>query len=369
MGNGGSLTIETGRLSIRNGAELTVDTSGQGNAGSLLVKATDLVEVVGQNSFLTADVNSRATGKGGSLTIETRRLSIRDGGQVGSSTFGIGNAGDVFVRATDIDIIGAAANGNPSGLFSTSSQDARGNGGNLLVDAENLNLSHSGRLSAQSRGTGTGGNITVNARNIRMRSNSDILTISNSGDGGNITLNAQTIVALENSDILAFAPAGRGGNITFNTRAFLSDPLYRPSPSITDRATLFAILSNDRVDVNASGTVSGTVNGVPDITFLQNGLTQLSDNLIDPNTLLANSCIVRNREQNGSFKITGSGGLPYRPGDAPIASFPTGEVRSLPTTQSQSARPWQLGDEIVEPQGIYRLPNGKLVMSRECQTQ
>ena len=382
-GNGGDLTIETERLSIRDGAEVTVDTAGQGNAGRLVVQAKDLVEVVGQNSFLTADVNSGATGRGGSLTIKSKRLSIKDGGQVGSSTFGIGNAGDVFVYAADIDILGASANGNPSGLFSTSSQNARGNGGNLFVDAENLNLSNSGRLSAQSRGAGTAGNIIVNARNIRMRSNSGILTISNSGDGGNITLNAKTIVALENSDILAFAPVGRGGNINFNTRAFLSDPLYRPSPSITDRAALNALLTNSRVDVNASGTVSGTVNGVPDTTFLQNGLTQLSDNLIDPNALLANSCIVRNRQQNGRFYITGSGGLPLRPGDAPLSSFPTGDVRNvatdetdetdkpLPASVSSASHPlprsWKIGDPIVEPQGIYRLSNGKLVLSRECE--
>ena len=29
-------------------------------------------------------------------------------------------------------------------------------------------------------------------------------------------------------------------------------------------------------------------------------------------------------------------------------------------------RSWQQGDPIVEPQGVYRLPNGKLVLSREC---
>lgn len=329
---------------------------------------------MGRNAFLTADVNSGASGRGGSLTIEAKRLSIRDGGQVGSSTFGVGNAGNVFVHSNDIDISGAAANGNPSGLFSTSSQNARGNGGSLFIEARNLILSNSGRLSAQSRGVGTGGNITVNVRNIRIRSNSSIRTISNSGDGGNIALNAQTIVALENSDILAFAPAGRGGNITFNTRAFLSDPLYRPSPSITDRTVLNALLTNGRVDVNASGTVSGTVNGVPDISFLQNSLTQLPTSLTDTTQLLANSCIIRRGQQNGSFTITGSGGLPQRPGDASVSPFPTGEVRSLSTQNGQTettmpsaeVRPWKLGDPIVEPQGVYKLAGGELVMSREC---
>ena len=300
--------------------------------------------------------------------VKAKRLSVRDGGQVGSSTFGIGNAGDVFVHATDVDIFGSAANGNPSGLFSTSSRNARGNGGSLFIEAKNLNLGDSGRLSSQSRGSGTAGNITVDARNIRMRNNSDILTISNSGDGGNIVLAAKTIVALENSDILAFAPAGKGGNIRFNTRAFLSNPLYRPTPPTTDRAALNALLTNGRVDVNASGAVSGVIAGVPDITFLQNGLNQLPTNPIDTSALLANSCIARRDRRNSTFYITGSGGLPLRPGDAPTSPYP-GELQSIPSGSSASrpaSKPWKIGDAIVEPQGAYQLPDGQLILSREC---
>ncbi|MEN9520088.1 MAG: hypothetical protein RLZZ381_2676, partial [Cyanobacteriota bacterium] len=32
-------------------------------------------------------------------------------------------------------------------------------------------------------------------------------------------------------------------------------------------------------------------------------------------------------------------------------------------------RPWKKGDPIIEPTGVYRLPNGELVMSRECSQQ
>jgi filamentous hemagglutinin family protein len=363
-GNGGDLKIETGRLSIRSGAEVTVDTSGQGNAGTLLVQAKNLVEVIGRNSFLTADVNSRATGSGGTLTVQTKQLRIQEGGQVGSSTTGIGNAGNVFIRTTDLDIVGVSANGNPSGLFSTSSQNARGNGGNLFVEARNLNLSNRGQLSSRSRGVGSAGNIIVDSRNILMRNNSNILTISNAGDGGNITLSAKTIVALEDSNILAFAPAGKGGQITFiDNRAFLSNPLYRSIPPITDRAALNALQTNGRVDVNASGTVSGAISGVPDISFLQNSLTQLPNNQIDTNKLLAQTCLIRQDQPEGTFYITGTGSLPNRPNDPALSDYPTNTIQ--PTTQT-AQRPWKLGDPIIEPQGFYKLADGRFVMSREC---
>jgi filamentous hemagglutinin family protein len=395
-GNGGTLTIETGRLSIRNGTEVTVDTSGQGNAGRLLIQAKDLVEVVGQNSFLTADVNSRATGRGGSLTIETRRLSIRDGGQVGSSTFGIGNAGDVFVRATDIDLVGTSANSDSSGLFSTSSRNARGNGGNLFIETRNLSLQDGAILTSRSRGQGNAGSITADisgmlqannstisttaekssggaisiaAGSIRLRGNSDIRTdiASGKGGGGNITLTANSIIALNDSDILAFARDGQGGNITLNTRAFFGQN-YRPAPPGNDPATLDG---NNRVDVNASGAVSGIIT-LPDTTFIQNSLTQLPQTFTDTSTLLASSCIVRRRQQGSSFTVTGSGGLPDRPDNPSTSPFPTGEVRSVEadrgqtTTQNSSELSWKIGDPIVEPQGVYQLPDGQLVMSREC---
>ncbi|GAA6620141.1 hypothetical protein [Scytonema sp. NUACC26] len=47
--------------------------------------------------------------------------------------------------------------------------------------------------------------------------------------------------------------------------------------------------------------------------------------------------------------IRGADSLPYRPGDAVISSYPTGDVRNV---QDRSVSlSWQKGDPIVEPQG------------------
>ena len=106
-------------------------------------------------------------------------------------------------------------------------------------------------------------------------------------------------------------------------------------------------------------------------TFIQNSLTELPENRIDTDSLLANSCIVRRSHlMRGSFTVTGTGGLPQRPGDVQMSDFPTVDVETLPSdTTSSNTNPnrsWQKGDPIVEPQGVYRLPNRKIVLSREC---
>lgn len=386
-GTSSGIYTSTGKGAIGQGGNITVNTDTFRVADGGVVSAQTL-----------------NPSDGGNISITANTFNAVNGGQVLTTTFNSGKAGNIEVSARDrigvsgIDLGytarfnqfggGIVANvSSASGVFANASINSSGNGGSLSLTTTKLNLSDGGQISSQSQGSGSAGGINANARSIRLWGNSDILTISNSGDGGNITLNAKTIVALENSDILAFAPTGRGGNITLNTQAFLSDPLYRPSPPTTDRAVLNALLTNARVDVNASGAVSGAVNGVPDISFLQNGLTQLPASLTDTTQLLANSCIVRRGQQNGSFTITGSGGLPQRPGDASVSSFPTGEVRTIAEvrgerresvgastltqnskliTQSSPDRSWKIGDPIVEPQGAYQLPDGQLILSREC---
>jgi large exoprotein involved in heme utilization and adhesion len=306
----------------------------------LKIRANDSIEVIGrsvdgESSVLTAAVEQGGIGQGGSIELETGRLNVQEGGVI------------------------------------TSRSEGQNNAGNININAHRSLLVNNGEISTNSVQAG-GGNIDITARNIFLRSNGDIRTNSTSGNGGNITLTAKAIVALNDSDILAFAPAGKGGNITLNTRAFFGQN-YRPAPPGTDPRTLDG---NGRVDINASGVVSGFVT-IPDTTFIQNSLTQLPQVLINTNSLLANSCIVRRNQTASSFFITGSGGLPEKPGSAPISDFPTGEVRMVEGKGARSQESgvrgqnslkpqWKIGDPIVEPQGIYRLPNGQLVMSREC---
>lgn len=273
------------------------------------------------------EISGGGIGDAGSLKVVTGRLVVRDGAVISSSSSGDGRAGNVDITAR----IGLQA---VNGTIETRS------------------------------GRSTGGTITINAGTIRLFGNSDIRSDVASGadNGGDITLTANSIVAFNDSDIFAFARSGRGGNITLDTRAFFSEN-YRPAPPGTNLLTLN---NNDRVDINATGIVSGIIT-LPDVSFIQNSLTDLPDTQINTDTLLANSCIVRrNQPTQGSFTITGTGGLPQRPGEAQASSFQTVEIESPPEREPTSGRVWQKGDAIVEPQGAYRLPNGKLVLSRNC---
>jgi filamentous hemagglutinin family protein len=400
-GDAGVLRIITGRLLVRDGAQVSAGTFGSGKGGSLLITASEGVEVIGTTAngrfpsglFTQSDGSGEA---GDSLRIDTGRLLVRDGAQVSATTFGSGKGGSLLITATDsVEVIGTSADGQTSsGLFAAT--EGSGDAGDLTINTGRLLVRDGANISSASFEDGTagdinitardtlqadngtirtntsrsaGGTITINAGAIRLFGDSDIISnvASGAGGGGNIYLEANSILAFDDSDILAFARDGRGGDITLNTPAFFGEN-YRPAPHNTDPATL---KGNNRVDINATGTVASGTILLPDTTFIQNSLTELPENQIDTDSLLANSCIVRrNQPTQGSFIVTGTGGLPQRPGDAQMESFPTVDVETLPSDSTSSTtnpnRPWQKGDPIVEPQGLYRLPNGKLVLSREC---
>jgi large exoprotein involved in heme utilization and adhesion len=432
-GSAGNIKIETGQLSIKDGAAIATTTFGQNsNAGNISVQAHDSISVA--NGSILSGVAGGAIGNSGNIDLSTRSLAITGGGTVQTQTLGQGIAGNIEVNATDaVTISGTDSTSlTPSGLRSGSggsntqlgtASNNIGQGGDISVTTGNLSLADGGVLDAQTLTNSRGGNITVNATQslyinqasllarsngaapagsvtinspnvtatngtiatsselssggdititadkIRLYGNSDITTFvaQGAGGGGDIKLTADSILAFDDSDILAFAPGGTGGNITLETPAFFGEN-YRPASRNTDPRTLD---HNNRVDVNATGTLSSGVITLPDTTFIQNSLTELPENQIDTDSLLANSCIVRrNQPTQGSFTITGSGGLPQRPGDAQMSTFPTVDIETLPSDNTSSTtnpnRPWQKGDPIVEPQGVYRLPNGKLIMSREC---
>ncbi|MBW4676431.1 MAG: S-layer family protein [Desmonostoc geniculatum HA4340-LM1] len=338
--NGGNIKINARVFEASNGGLVTTGTTSGGKSGDISIHADSLI--------ISSSID--------------RRTGVFAGANTGAST---GDGGSIFLFTTNFNLFTTDLNLPNSVVLVSTRSEGTGIAGNININvSENFNAKN-GNISARSE-QASGGNINVTARRINLRNNTDIRTDLSSGQGrgGNIFLTADTIIALEDSDILAFAPEGQGGNITFNTRALFSDSLYRSTQTLTDRNSLQLLNNNSRSDINASGAISGNIIGLSDISFIQNSLTELQNNPIDTNALIANSCIARSPKQEGTFIITGTGGLPNRPGEAAASSYPTGDVQSV--TNNSAASSWKKGDPIVEPEGVYRLANGDLVMSREC---
>jgi len=141
-GNGGNLTITTGRLIVRDGGQVSAATFGAGLGGVLDVRASDSIEVSGTspNRQFTSGLYSESrstgnsTGKAGDVTISTPVLLLSDGGVVKASTFGSGQAGNITVNASSlVQMIGSSADGQLSVIYALAEGGSTGKAGDVTI--------------------------------------------------------------------------------------------------------------------------------------------------------------------------------------------------------------------------------------------
>lgn len=356
---GGNLIVNTQELVVQGGGQITVSTFGPAQAGNLVVNAADFIDLSGQvqngnqtSSGLFAQVNQSATGAGGTLTVNTRQLTVRDGARVSTSTLGTGDAGDLIITASDfIHVMGTAPTGRTSAI--TSQADGAGDAGSLTISTGELLVQGFGEIGVSSFGaggagdleieadmirldqgglfaasrSGNGGNITLQVQDaILLRRNSQISaragTAQAGGDGGNIRINAPLLVSvpLENSDITANAFSGKGGqvNITANSiislvprsRAELEQLLGTTDPTQLNPS----LLSTN--DITAISQVNPSLDGIlsiqtPDLDPTR-GLVELPIDLVDASRLIAQD-VCQTSNSRSEFVVTGRGGLPDSP--------------------------------------------------------
>jgi filamentous hemagglutinin family protein len=217
VGNGGNVSIETGALSMRNGAKLAAVTSGQGNAGNITVNAQNAVALVGADIASTME---EGVGTGGNIGINADLISLRQGATIAASTFAIGNAGNVALTAKNAISL---ADPNTT-IFSAGELGSIGNGGKISIDSKSVSLANGAQLNAANSGTGNAGNIAIAAKeNVSLAGANTIVfsTIETGGvgNGGKISIDASD-VALSDGVQLRSLSRGKGdaGDVSITAR-------------------------------------------------------------------------------------------------------------------------------------------------------
>ncbi|MBP0000152.1 MAG: filamentous hemagglutinin N-terminal domain-containing protein [Cyanobacteria bacterium SID2] len=319
---GGDMQLQGRQIVVSQGSTVTARTQGSGIGGTVVVRASDLVEVIGGQTATRVSVSlaSGATGRGGNFLLETNVLRMVDGGQIGAGTLGVGDAGNATIRAQDIEIIGTDAFDRfPSGIFVTVQALGTGQGGNLTVEAERLSLLNGGRLNAFSLGNGDAGDITIRVDDLEIRGKTSIeqsssgiiafstvnfaagsidvsaetvqvreggeITVSNfaNGDAGNLNVNAD-LVRLEEGGILSSqVRAGSRGNIALTAGSVQLQDESQITTNATGTATggniridaeTLALTENSTIDANAVQGAGGN------IQIVTEGIFQSSDSTI-----------------------------------------------------------------------------------------
>ena len=293
-GQAGNVDIDTPQLTIQDGTQIFASTGGSGDAGRVIIQNAKQVEIIGEGSNpsgIFTQVNSPGTGKGGLIDINSRRLVVRDGGQVSASTFTSGMGGSVDIDVSDsVEISGSGT--LASGIFAVT--EGSGAGGNIVIKTQSLRAENGGQVSASTTASGQGGTITVSKANsvtlkgasgafisglfattessaqggdVNVMTNSlkieDGATLSvsgsSTGDAGTVKVTAP-LIQLHNGTITAETASGAGGNIELNSKHI---KMRDRSIISTTAGTSFAPGNGGNIEIN-TGLIVGLENS--DIT-------------------------------------------------------------------------------------------------------
>ncbi len=342
-GNGGNISIEANSVSVTNGGKLNVETNGRGDAGNLRIIASDTVSFdgvvrVGRNyisSIAFSRVEKDGVGKGGNIYIDARSISLTDGAQLLSDTYGQGNAGNITIIARDrvlVDGVSRVDLDTPSAIISSTQKKAGGNGGNININVEagSLFVTNGGFVDTATHGqensgninifagdvvlvagvgkndyasglyakafensSGNGGDLRITAGQLIIRDGAEV-TVNNQGTGnaGTLTVDANSIFLDNQGKLSASTASGEGGNVNLQVQDLI---LMRRNSlisaqadnngnggNITITAPFIVAVNRESSDIIANafqgrgGNISITAQGIYGLEYRPQ-LTSLSD--------------------------------------------------------------------------------------------
>jgi len=283
-GDAGNIEITAGEtVNIINGGLISSDTFSEGDAGSIIVDATDLT-IDGQDGTAftgitsSAETGSGTGGKGGSVKVfVTDTINLVKGGKIDSSTSTDREAGSIIVKANDINIDrqGASFTGIRNQAKSNS-----GDAGDIDITArETLNIVNGGLISIDTFSEGKAGSISVKATNLTINGQeSDFFTgitsaaeKGSSGDGGSVDV----LVA----ETLNLVNGGQIDSSTFSVRNAGSITVQANNININGQGSgnFTGISSSSEADISSNGNAGRiNVSAVETLRLVNGGLINSS---------------------------------------------------------------------------------------------
>lgn len=265
-GQAGTIDLDLGTLIIdgSNNDFATVGTGisaisfGNGPGGTIRIQADDITMSGSNGTFDGIFAETVNAGNAGTIEIQAANLTINEGAYISATTFGAGNAG-----GTEIDLTGTlriSSNSNPvTGLLNTALFGASGNAGNLMVNADVIEVDGLGgiEVGVGANSSGNGGAITLNTRRLDLTNGGRVIASSSgSGDAGNLS-----ITATESISASGTAPGDLGniGSVTNASGNGGSIDIVTPQLALADggsiSASTFGTGAGGSITIAAGNTV------------------------------------------------------------------------------------------------------------------
>jgi large exoprotein involved in heme utilization and adhesion len=139
-GASGDIRVTTGKLIVRDGAKIDVQSLGSGNAGNLEVVADSIL--LDNQGTISAATQS---GEGGNIGLQVDSLLMRRNGQISATAGGTGNGGNITIKGLSPADFVVLLEGSEIGANAF-----QGRGGNIQIDTSGLFVCPDCQITASS---------------------------------------------------------------------------------------------------------------------------------------------------------------------------------------------------------------------------
>ena len=201
----GAISLTGQNINLKDASFLLSQNRGDLLGSSLDVTAYESVSLSGQsdNTDISSAIRAETlgTGEGGDVDISANQLNLLDSGRIQTAAFGEGQGGNVNVQTSN----NIRMNSGIVSSITLGEADA----GNIELSASELKLNNTAVLTASTLGNGNGGEININANVISLDGTSGLsenrTNISSSsfrgGDGGNLSIDTRQLFVKDGASV------------------------------------------------------------------------------------------------------------------------------------------------------------------------
>jgi filamentous hemagglutinin family protein len=216
-GNAGNIQLNVNHLKLSYGTRIDSTSLSSGNGGDLKINANSiLLEGNDSNAIPRFITGTKGSGNAGAISINSSdQLEVNHNSFIQSYTTEKGNAGTITINTDSLEVY------DHSGIVNTITETAGGDGGDLTVFSNTINLSKNAFLSSNTSGKGNASNININVGSLEIHDGSKVSSNANetaTGSSGHLVINASNSINLYKGLILnTTSGKGTASNLDIRT--------------------------------------------------------------------------------------------------------------------------------------------------------
>ena len=297
-GNCGMVLVSAkNMLSISNMGDISSATLGKGNAGDIIITASEIL-LDGKETELGAGISAGAfdqfSGKGGSVNISAyKSMTIKGNAYINSFTAGNNNAGTININVVDnLEVINGSqissyshSEGNAgniiiesgrliidgidetdellTGIWSEALPDSQGDAGSIDVISHGpIEILNGARISSRTFAKGNSGEVNINSSELFIKGIEESITgiwsqasLYSEGAGGNLNITVDGLLKLIDGGSLSTGTynAGDAGNVKVHANEISIQGCQWSTTGIESDATIDSKGDAGRVEVVSAG--------------------------------------------------------------------------------------------------------------------